>query len=104
MESYVSPQEASEYYNVSIDTLRKWANEGKIKNIRTKGGHRRYCISDHPMPDIFEQSINRSRGPRALFKAEKYFVKEEEKKVVEMKPVKKQVSSDDEWVDVKKTL
>jgi len=32
------------------------------------------------------------------------YIEEEKKVVVEMKPVKKQVSSDDEWVDVKKSL
>ena len=32
------------------------------------------------------------------------YIEEEKKEVVEMKPVKKQVSSDDEWVDVKKSL
>ena len=32
------------------------------------------------------------------------YIEEEKKAVVEMKLVKKQVSSDDEWVDVKKSL
>lgn len=41
---YVSTKKAKEYYSVSIDTLRRWAEHGKIKTTRTKGNHRRYFI------------------------------------------------------------
>ena len=35
-------KKASEYLGVSISTLRRWENEGKITSYRTEGGHRRY--------------------------------------------------------------
>jgi predicted site-specific integrase-resolvase len=41
---YVNPKKATEYYKVSEQCLRIWANQGKIKYILTKGGHRRYLI------------------------------------------------------------
>lgn len=44
MESYVIPKQASSYYGVSENTLRKWAEEGKLRFKRTDGGHRRYYI------------------------------------------------------------
>jgi predicted site-specific integrase-resolvase len=43
---YVKPKEASKHFNVSENALRQWANEGKIKYNTTKGGHRRYFISE----------------------------------------------------------
>jgi len=43
---YVTPKEASKHYNVSEQALRTWSIQGKIKYFTTKGGHRRYCISD----------------------------------------------------------
>ena len=41
---YVKPKEAAKYYGVSIQTLRRWANNGKIQFIRTNGNHRRFLI------------------------------------------------------------
>lgn len=35
-------KEASEYLNVSQDTLRNWDKSGKLLSIKTIGGHRRY--------------------------------------------------------------
>lgn len=35
-------KEASEYLNVSQDTLRKWDKADKLKPLKTSGGHRRY--------------------------------------------------------------
>ena len=45
--TYVSPREASKYYNVSEQTLRQWANIGKLKFKTTEGGHRRYEIVEN---------------------------------------------------------
>ncbi len=42
--AYVSPKEASQYYQVTEETLRDWSNKGSIDYIKTKGGHRRYLI------------------------------------------------------------
>ena len=35
-------KEASEYLNVSQDSLRNWDRSGKLPSIKTVGGHRRY--------------------------------------------------------------
>ncbi len=43
--NYVSAEEASKHYKVCTETLRHWANHGKIEFVRTEGGHRRYKIS-----------------------------------------------------------
>lgn len=43
---YVPTKDAIKYYKVSDNALRTWANNGKIKYIKTKGGHRRYFIDD----------------------------------------------------------
>jgi len=37
--------EACKELGISPNTIRKWANEGKIKYIKTDGGHRRYEIT-----------------------------------------------------------
>jgi excisionase family DNA binding protein len=41
---FVNASKASKYYNVHQETLRLWANEGKIEHEKTLGGHRRYKI------------------------------------------------------------
>ena len=38
----LTPSEASKELGVSIDTLRRWSREGKIRTVRTAHGHRRY--------------------------------------------------------------
>ena len=35
-------KEASEYLNISKETLRNWDRSGKLPSIKTVGGHRRY--------------------------------------------------------------
>lgn len=57
---YVLPKKAIEYYGVSDNTLRTWANEGRIKYITTQGGHRRYMLekpSDNPKPKHQEEIV-----------------------------------------------
>ena len=44
MEDFVSSSKAQEFYKVSEQTLRDWANSNKINYITTEGGHRRYRI------------------------------------------------------------
>ena len=41
---YVTPEQASKFFCVSETCLRNWADNGKIKYTKTKGGHRRYFI------------------------------------------------------------
>lgn len=43
---YVNAKKAQGYYKVSSDTLRRWADQEKIKYIKTDGGHRRYAIEE----------------------------------------------------------
>lgn len=38
--------DAATLCGVSIDTLRRWEKVGKIKAVRTSGGHRRYLVAD----------------------------------------------------------
>lgn len=44
---YVSTKKACERLGVHPNTLRNWANENKIKYIRTDSGHRRYDVEDY---------------------------------------------------------
>ena len=37
-------KQASQYLNVSQDTLRKWEKNGKITPFKTVGGHRRFSL------------------------------------------------------------
>lgn len=46
MKTLLNMKEAMEYLNVSKITLQRWDNSGKLKAVRTSGGHRRYKISD----------------------------------------------------------
>jgi excisionase family DNA binding protein len=40
--SLVTPAQAARELHVSTDTLRRWADDGKLTALRTIGGHRRY--------------------------------------------------------------
>ena len=42
--NYLSAKNTSKLLNVSVSTLRNWANNGQIDTIRTVGNHRRYDI------------------------------------------------------------
>ena len=46
MKTLLNMKETMEYLNVSKITLQRWDNSGKLKAVRTSGGHRRYKISD----------------------------------------------------------
>jgi len=43
---YGTTKDAIKAYKVSVDTLRRWANSGKIEFTTTKGGHRRYLLPE----------------------------------------------------------
>ena len=45
-DTYISPVQVKRQYSVSSNTLRVWANEGKIKFIRPNGTKRLYSKSD----------------------------------------------------------
>ena len=46
MNKLLSIKEASEMLGVNPKTLRRWESDNKIESQRTKGGHRRYLLSD----------------------------------------------------------
>ncbi|MGL6343751.1 MAG: IS607 family transposase [Waterburya sp.] len=46
MNRLISIGELAELKAVSVDTIRRWEKEGKIKSVRTDGGHRRYRLAD----------------------------------------------------------
>lgn len=46
MDRLVSIGKIAELKAVSVDTVRRWEKEGKIKSVRTDGGHRRYRLAD----------------------------------------------------------
>lgn len=43
---WLSLKEASELLGIHFTTLRKWADEGRIRVFRTPGGHRRFSVAD----------------------------------------------------------
>ena len=55
---YVSTFDAKKYYSVSSDTLRRWANCGKIDFILTKGKHRRYFVPDSSSDEDCDETKN----------------------------------------------
>ena len=46
MDILINITKAAKFLGVCTGTLRVWDSEGKLKAIRTKGGHRRYKLSD----------------------------------------------------------
>lgn len=46
LEDLVQIGEAAKLRGVSIDTLRRWEKNGKLKAEKTEGGHRRYRVAD----------------------------------------------------------
>jgi excisionase family DNA binding protein len=45
MEKFVSIGKAAKILGVSMVTLRRWDEDGKLVSVKTEGGHRRYDIS-----------------------------------------------------------
>lgn len=46
MTEHVTLSAASKLLGVTVRSLRKWSDEGKLKTIRTEGGHRRVALSE----------------------------------------------------------
>src|SRR6266446_6092465 len=53
--------EAARLLDLSVDTLRKWDREGRLRARRTRGDHRRYAL-----PDIQTLAGKRARGTPPL--------------------------------------
>ena len=66
-EEWLSLQDASERLHLHPDTLRQWADRGRIRTFRTPGGHRRFHAGDvealaaRPSADL-ELLLNASVG------------------------------------------
>ena len=69
-EEWLSLHEASKRLHVHADTLRQWADKGRIRSFRTPGGHRRFQAADvealaaHASPDLgllLYASVGRAR-------------------------------------------
>jgi excisionase family DNA binding protein len=50
--------QAAEATGLSTVTIRRWADEGKIYSVRTKGGHRRVDVSEYLFPKPTENGHN----------------------------------------------
>ena len=46
MSELLNMKQASEFLNVTQDCLRKWDKSGKLKPLKTVGGHRRYVLDE----------------------------------------------------------
>ena len=46
MSELLNIKQASEFLNVTQDCLRKWDKSGKLKPLKTVGGHRRYVLDE----------------------------------------------------------
>jgi len=55
--SYLPSRKAAESLGVHPNTLRKWADSGKIKYIRTASGQRRYDVKDYIGQDMQIRTI-----------------------------------------------
>ncbi|PAX52960.1 IS607 family transposase, partial [Brunnivagina elsteri] len=55
MDRFLTIGEVADLKAVSVDTIRRWEKEGKIKSVRTEGGHRRYKLSD-----FLEEKVGRT--------------------------------------------
>lgn len=42
----MTPAEVASLFHVDAKTVARWAEEGKLRSIRTLGGHRRYLASE----------------------------------------------------------
>ncbi|MCL4367557.1 MerR family DNA-binding transcriptional regulator, partial [Patescibacteria group bacterium] len=72
--------EAAKVLGVSIDTLRRWEEVGKIKSIRTAGGTRLYSI------ELLQQVAGKKRSYRRVEQADKLQAKLQSKDTVQLPP------------------
>jgi DNA-binding transcriptional MerR regulator len=55
-ENYISPNKITKQYDITSGTLRRWAENGKIRCLRPNGGKRIYNIED--INKMFSISMN----------------------------------------------
>lgn len=44
--AYLAPAPAADYIGVHVQTLKRWAREGRIGGFRTPGGHWKFAKAD----------------------------------------------------------
>jgi len=45
-ETFLTSSQASQLLNISVSTLKKYIQQGKIKTLKTPGGHHRFLKED----------------------------------------------------------
>jgi molybdopterin-binding protein len=81
MPSSFKPGQAADLLGVSVDTVRRWADAGRIKTVRTDGGQRLIDGADlarflhengeHREPDVIVNQSARNRFPGIVTKVTK---------------------------------
>ena len=87
MEKLVSIGKASKILGVSIITLRRWDEDGRLVSIKTEGGHRRYDISKINPELVHRHDFQDSRKTVAYARVSSHEQKddlERQKQVLEM--------------------
>lgn len=75
---YLTVKKASEYLEVSPQTLRRWDEEGKLRSVRhPASGYRYYKLSDlEPFRLEYQRAKSKSEGMKELFQTAKYNIEE----------------------------
>jgi excisionase family DNA binding protein len=72
---WLTLRQASELLGVHPATLRQWSDEGKIKTLRTPGGHRRYARAE--LEQFLRQAQSAPQQPATLARAALSHTREE---------------------------
>ena len=64
MQKLLAPREAAHILGISYPTLKQWIYHGKIKSVKTPGGHHRVPESeiDRLFPKKFSQGTSKRAG------------------------------------------
>lgn len=60
-----APGQVAELLGVSVDTVRRWCDEGRLKSTRTKGGHREIAGRELAR---YLRSLDPAAEPESMFK------------------------------------
>ena len=61
MDRLINIDKAANLLGVTKATLRAWDSDGKIKSVRTSGGHRRFLLSDVQRLQGIERGKNKDQ-------------------------------------------
>ena len=54
----------AELFGVSVDVVRRWERQGKLRSTRTLGKHRRFLVED-VLPHVIHRKVNAAAVIRA---------------------------------------